>query len=124
MTSVDIFASQYGFEDRTALEAFLDKHKPVVMPEHSELMAAVADGFNSALDMREDHAIDTEYVTRRSLKFLMQLSHGNAVNAGWYHDVNTGQWKNLNVGERFMLMVTELTITFLTGLTWRSSWPT
>lgn len=39
---------------------------------------------------------------------LQALCHGNAVAAGWYHDLKTGLPKVMNKGERFMLMVSEI----------------
>ncbi len=42
------------------------------------------------------------------LRALSELSHGRALQAGWYHDPETGAEKERNIGEMLMLIVSEV----------------
>ena len=106
----DALASYLGFGSEEELIAFVKEHQQSepVMPEHSEESAYIAATIFKALDNGNSMAASKIERLKEEVAYLKDLCHGNAVNAGWYHDVKTGKWKNLNVGERFMLMVTEL----------------
>lgn len=50
----------------------------------------------------------TERETREAFFTLRDAFHGDAVAAGWHHDIRTGERKYRNMGEMLMLAVSEL----------------
>lgn len=82
------------------------------IPYYSESAAAVAMHYADGLDQDQPFALRYFVALENQLRQLIEICHGNAVNAGWYTDLQTGEWKNLNVGERIALIHSELSEAF------------